>query len=96
MKPIWSCCPEWLVKTDKGNVYRSCVTYEDPTSPNPESNLNTNNMNAQFDYESMESAKLIANKDAKTNTARRWEIYLSTLNNKKIQVNRIITGISAG
>lgn len=95
MNPNRSHCPEWKVKTDYGNTTRKCVTYEDPTSPTPESNLYTDRIISDFDNESRESAKFAANKDAKPDTAKWWEIYLSILLKNKINVNRIITGIGS-
>jgi hypothetical protein len=93
MSPHYRYSPQWIVDTDHGFRYRECVTYEDPESPNPEWYDYDDRISSWYEEAAKKEAYKIACEGAKPSTARWWEIYLSTLTNKKIRVNRIMTGI---
>lgn len=93
MSPSRSGTNAWKLTNSIGNCYRSCVTYEDSALSTPQTYIYTDKIANEFNDKIIESAMHAANKNANQNTVRRWEIYLSTLMNKKIQINRIITWI---
>lgn len=94
MNPHYRTSNAWKVDTNQWSTYRTCVTYEDPNSPNPEQSLNTDRFSTRFEENEMENASKIANEEAKPRTAKWWEVYLSTLTQKDVTINRIETGIS--
>ncbi len=95
LDPHWLHSREWQV--DDSSTYRSCVTYQDPKSPEPEQLRYLDRIYEHFyssDKEELEKAELLANEYAKPSTAEWLELYLSSLTKEDITVNCIITGIS--
>lgn len=94
MNPHYLHSPQWSVDTTHGFRHRACVTYEDPEFPNPEWYDYEDRISSWHETENKEAAKKTANEQANPNTVRWWEVYLSTLTGKNIQINRVITGIA--
>lgn len=93
MNPHYRTSTLWKIDTNQWSRYRNCVTYEDPNSPDPEQSLDTDRFWTRFEETEMNKATEIANEEAKPRTAIWWEVYLSTLTQNNVTVNRIMTGI---
>lgn len=93
MNPHYRNDRSWIVSNNVWHRYRTCVTYEDPNSPNPQTSIDTDRIANNYEVEAIDNASQVANEQAQPRTAKWWEIYFSTLTKKDIQVNRILTGI---
>lgn len=72
------------------------VTYEDPESPEPEKYNYVDAISMSFyPMEKKKEAYEKAEQGARSKTARWWELFLSDLYGKQIQVNRMIASISS-